>query len=72
MPAVSAPQPGKPSRLAYIRSFADINIWRIDTSGPGAPATSPPVVAIASSRRDDHAGLSHDGQRVAFISDRSG
>jgi Tol biopolymer transport system component len=72
MPAVSAAQPGKPSRLAYIRSFADTNIWRIDAAGPGAPATAPPVLAIASSRRDQLPGLSDDGQRVAFISDRSG
>ena len=46
MPAVSAPQPGKPSRLVYIRSFADVNIWRIDTSGPGRAGH------IAAGRRD--------------------
>jgi Tol biopolymer transport system component/tRNA A-37 threonylcarbamoyl transferase component Bud32 len=72
MPALSHSEPGKPSRLAYVRSFADTNIWRIDTSGPGALATSPPVVAIASSRRDALPALSDDGQRVAFISDRTG
>ena len=72
MPVVSAAQPGRPSRLAYIRSFADTNIWRIDTPGPGLPATTPPVIAIASSRRDQIPALSHDGQRITFISDRSG
>ena len=52
MPAVWRPQPGRPGRLAYVRSSADINIWRIETSAAGAAASSPPVVAIASTRRD--------------------
>ena len=34
MPVASRPQPGRPARLAYVRSFADINIWRLDTTGP--------------------------------------
>jgi Tol biopolymer transport system component len=72
MPAVSRSQPGRSSRLAYIRSFADTNIWRLDTPGPGMPSTTPPVGAIASSRRDNLPGLSADGQRITFISDRSG
>ena len=38
MPAVSrARSRTGPSRLAYVRSYADNNIWRIDTSAPGAP-----------------------------------
>ena len=72
MPAVSLRQPGSPSRLAYIRSFSDTNIWRFETPGPGMPATSPAVVAIASSRRDNLPHLSDDGRRITFISDRSG
>ena len=51
MPVVSRPQPGRPPRLVYVRSFADLNIWRVETSAPGAPASSPPVVAISSTRR---------------------
>ena len=31
MPAVWHPRDGRPGRLAYVRSFADANIWRIDT-----------------------------------------
>ena len=46
------------ARLVYVRSFADTNIWRVETESPGAPATSPPVVAIASTRRDAIAGIS--------------
>jgi Tol biopolymer transport system component len=72
MPVVSRPQPGQPARLAYIRSFADSNIWRLDLSAPGAAATSPPVIAISSTRRDAIAALTPDGQRVVFVSDRSG
>ena len=72
MPVVSRPQPGRPSRLVYVRSIVVQNIWRVETSAPGAPATSPPSSAIASTRRDDDAQFSPDGRRVAFGSDRSG
>ena len=44
MPVVSRPQPGRPARLVYVRSFEDSNIWRVETSAPGAPSSSPPVV----------------------------
>ena len=67
-----APQPGRPSRLVYVRSFHDLNIWRLDTSAPGATASSPPVVAISSTRREGMPQLSPDGRRVAFFSDRTG
>jgi serine/threonine protein kinase len=72
MPAISLSQPGKPARLAYVRSYADGNIWRIETSTPGAPATSAPVMAISSSKPEYHVEFSPDGRRVAFISTRSG
>jgi len=72
MPVVSRPQPGRPPRLVYVRSFFDSNIWRIKTSVPGAPSSSPPVVAISSTRRDYNAQFSPDGRRVAFASNRSG
>ena len=72
MPAVSRPQPDRPSRLVYVRSFADANIWRIETPGPGVPASSPPVAAISSTRREGIPQLSDDGHKVAFMSDRAG
>ncbi len=71
MPVVSRPPSGRPPRLVYVRSFADNNIWRVETSAPGAPASSPPVVFISSTRQDYHPQLSPDGRRVAFVS-RSG
>jgi serine/threonine protein kinase len=72
MPVVSRPQPGQPPRLVYVRSFQDFNIWRVDTSAPGATASSPPVVSISSTREDSMPQLSPDGRRVAFTTMRSG
>lgn len=71
-PVVSHPRPGKPSRLVYARSFIDENIWRIEAPAPGAPATSPPTVAISSTRAEIHPQFSPDGRRVVFTSTRSG
>jgi len=73
MPAVSHPtRPGGAPSLVYVRSFDDLNIWRVETSVPGAPASRPPVVSIASTRLEDMPQFSPDGRRVAFTSDRSG
>ncbi len=71
-PVISAGAPGHPPRLVYVRSFADTNIWRVETSAPGAPALSPPAVAISSTREDYHPQFSPDGRRIAFGSGRSG
>ena len=72
MPTISRPQPGKPARLVYVRSFVDTNMWRIETSAPGAPASSAPVRAISSTKAEYHLRFSPDGSRVAFQSGRSG
>jgi eukaryotic-like serine/threonine-protein kinase len=72
MPVVSRPQPGRPARLVYVRSFTDLNVWRIDATAAGAAAPAPPVVSISSTRVDDMPQLSPDGRRVVFTSDRSG
>ena len=72
MPVVSRPQPGRPSRLVYVRSYQDGNIWRVETSAPGGPASSAPVVAISSTKWDIAPQFSPDGHRVAFASSRSG
>ena len=71
-PILSNPQAGRRSRLAYVRIYTDANIWRIDTPAPGAPASSPPRVAISSTRRDAIAMIAPDGHQVAFTSMRSG
>ena len=72
MPVVSRPQPDRPSRLVYVRSFTDYNIWRVETSGVGAAASSPSAAAIASTAFDGTPQFSPDGRRVAFASNRSG
>ncbi len=72
MPVVSRSQSGRAPNLVYVRSFEDANIWRVETSSPGAAASSPPVASISSTRLDDMPQFSPDGRRVAFTSDRSG
>jgi Tol biopolymer transport system component len=72
MPVISRRQPGKPTRLVYVRSFSDYNVWRVETPAPGQPASSPPAVSIASTRIDRTAQFSPDGRRVVFASNRSG
>ena len=70
-PVVARTADGR-QRLVYLRSFADSNVWRIDTSAPGAAATSLPVSAIASTRVDITPNLSPNGAQLAFMSSRSG
>ena len=72
MPAISRTTPGKPARLAYVRSFADSNFWRIRSPGPSAPSSSSAVLAIASTKVEYHIRFSPDGRKVAFSSERSG
>ena len=72
MPVVSRPAPGRAARLVYVRSFADHNIWRVDAPVAGAAVAAPPFAAITSTRREGTPAFSPDGQRVAFISTRSG
>jgi serine/threonine protein kinase len=72
MPTVSRSQPGRPSRLVYVRSFTDLNIWRVETSAVGARTSSSPAVAIASTRIDTQPLFSPDGGRILFGSNRSG
>jgi Tol biopolymer transport system component len=72
MPVISRPQSGRLPRLVYVRSVEDSNIWGIDSPGLGLPASSPPVVAISSTRLDYNPHFSPDSRRVAFDSSRSG
>jgi Tol biopolymer transport system component len=71
-PTVSRPLEDGTRRLAYVRNYVDINIWRVETTAAGAPASSPPVLAVASTRVDVLPHLSPDGRRITFISNRSG
>jgi serine/threonine protein kinase/dipeptidyl aminopeptidase/acylaminoacyl peptidase len=59
-------------RLMYLRSVSDSNVWRLSPSAPGVPVSEAPVKAIASTRDEFTPGLSPDGRRLAFWSNRSG
>ena len=71
-PVVSRGQAGLQNSMAYVRTFEDHNIWRVETAALGATASSSPVVLISSTRYDGMSALSPDGRRVAFSSNRSG
>jgi serine/threonine protein kinase len=72
MPTFSRAQPGYAPRLIYVHTYSDGNIWRLDAAAPGVPASSPPVLAVSSTKYDGMPALSPDGRHVAFSSDRSG
>jgi serine/threonine protein kinase len=72
MPAISRAQGSKSSRLVYVRSFTDDNIWQVDTGKSRRPASAAPAIAISSTKSDIHCMFSPDGKRVAFTSTRSG
>jgi len=59
-------------QLVYVRSFSDVNVWRVDSAGDGTPASRPPASAIASTRSEDHPNVAANGPSVAFTSNRSG
>ncbi len=57
--------------LAYEKSVADSNIWRM--SGPAVTGRKTPATRlISSTQRDSEPQFSPDGKRIAFVSDRSG
>ena len=70
-PVISRTPDGQ-QRLVYVRSVADANIWRVDISAPGNPASGPPAVAVATTRIDSIANVSPSGHRLAFLSNRTG
>lgn len=56
-------------RLAYVRTYEDLNIWRFPVHEAAHQAKQK---LIASSRVDDSPRYSPDGKRIAFSSNRSG
>ena len=59
------------NRLAYARASVDVNIWRLEITGSGKPASSP-ALFISSTRQDGAPQYSPDGRKIAFQSDRLG
>jgi len=58
-------------RLAYQRLQYDVNIWRIEASAPVSKGSSPTRL-VSSTRWDTNPQYSPDGERIAFVSDRTG
>jgi len=59
------------SRLVYQRHVFDANIWRVGLSDPGRkPGT--PVQFISSPKPEYQPSVSPNGQRITFVSDRTG
>ncbi|MGH9853716.1 MAG: DPP IV N-terminal domain-containing protein [Blastocatellia bacterium] len=57
------------NRLAWTQVTNDFNIWQYNLTGP---ATQRPQELLASTQYDVSPQYSPDGQRVVFVSDRSG
>jgi Tol biopolymer transport system component len=58
-------------RLAYVRAFFEVHLWRMKR--PATPAERPTATKFAPSRRlEGNPHYSGDGKRVTFASDRSG
>ncbi len=56
------------NRLAYQRLSYDVNIWRMEVGGAGRS----PTLMVVSTRWDTNPQYSPDGERIAFVSDRTG
>jgi Tol biopolymer transport system component len=72
MPAIGQATPANVSRLVYVRSALDQNIWAVSTPDGNAVRPVAPRVAISSTRADLVGTFSPDGRRVVFASNRSG
>jgi len=59
------------NRLAYAQRTEDTNIWRVDLKGSKSLGQRP-VPVITSTRIDHSPQFSPDGQRIVFVSNRSG
>jgi Tol biopolymer transport system component len=57
--------------LAYTQSLDDMNIWRLEVSGPGGRRNSPTRL-ISSTQWEVGPAYSPDGKRIVFASDRTG
>jgi len=58
-------------RLVYVREVLDDNIWQIPGPNSAEPNRGPSRL-IASTRKDEEAQFSRNGQTIAFSSSRSG
>jgi len=68
-PTFSPPAGERPARLIYVSQIHDVNLWRVDRDADGSSTTRK---VDGSVRWEDHPAISPDGQRVAFVSNRTG
>jgi Tol biopolymer transport system component len=59
----------RPARLVYVSQIHDVNLWRLDLKADGSTAMHK---MEGSLRWEDHPAISPDGQKVAFVSNRTG
>jgi Tol biopolymer transport system component len=73
-PSFSRPGMAASTRLAYQRLVENLDIRRAEVVGEGTPkhALKPSQSFIASTKSEDHPRYSPDGQKIAFVSRRSG
>ncbi len=62
---------GQTPRLALMRPLTDYNLWKMELPAPGKPAL-PPTRIANSTRKEINPSFSPNGDRIAFVSDRSG
>jgi Tol biopolymer transport system component len=73
-PSLSRPGRSAPARLAYQRVTENLDIRRAERVGADTPrcALKPSALFIASTKSEDHPQYSPNGQKIAFVSTRSG
>ena len=71
-PVVARTAEGRPAPRVRAQSDRQQRLAHRRRCGPGAPASSPPSIAIASTRTDAIANVSPDARQLAFLSNRSG
>jgi len=63
--------PREGNRLAFETETSDLNIWRIDLTGPDSKPSAP-TQFIASTQSELYPAYSPDGKKIAFMSERGG
>jgi serine/threonine protein kinase/WD40 repeat protein len=63
--------PRQGNRLAFETETNDLNIWRIDLTGPDRKPSTP-TQFIASTQGELYPAYSPDGKKIAFMSERGG
>jgi Tol biopolymer transport system component len=71
-PSISRPRPGQPARLAFQTITNDVDLQLTDLHAPAAAVPLESTPFANSTRIEGSARFSPDGNRIAFVSFRSG